>query len=123
MTCSPDVFTKYKFRIFDSSIVKSTSVNKKKFLFCGKRPLCIFSTTYVCTLSSMINKYVHRIQPGLLYRWTELLADFLFLNSYWGREKGPPNYTPGVYFLDLKLQILASYNNLRIGQDSEFAKF
>ena len=43
---------------------------------------------------------LHGSIQGTLYRWTEHLADFLFLNSNWGREKGPPNYTPGVYFLD-----------------------
>ena len=39
------------------------------------------------------------LRQGLLYRWTEHSADF-FLNDHWGREKGPQNYTPVVYFLD-----------------------
>ena len=40
------------------------------------------------------------LDQGLLYRWTEHVADFIFSNSNWGREQGPPNYTLGVYFLD-----------------------
>ena len=39
------------------------------------------------------------INQGLLYRWTEHSADLK--NQYhYGREKGPPNYTLGVDFLD-----------------------
>ena len=40
------------------------------------------------------------VKDNYVYRWTEHLADFLFKNSNWGRGKGPPNYTPGVDFLD-----------------------
>ena len=40
------------------------------------------------------------LHQGLLYRWTEHLADFHFLNFHWGRETRPPNYAPGVDFLD-----------------------
>ena len=38
-----------------------------------------------------------RIDQGLLYRWTEHLADLFFSISTGG---GPPNYTPWVDFLD-----------------------
>ena len=50
---------------------------------------------YLCTSLS-----VRVPMQGLLYRWTEHLADFQFLNFHWGRETRPPNYAPGVDFLD-----------------------
>ena len=101
------------------------------------------------------------LNQELLYRWTEHLAELLFLNPNWGMEKGPQSTTPvsifwimifynlkkfrstneGSIFIlsslevghcaaqtqaffanNLKLHSLASYNNLRIEQDSEFAK-
>ena len=37
---------------------------------------------------------------GLLYRWTEHLADVLFLNDHWGGENATPNYAPRLNFLD-----------------------
>ena len=48
----------------------------------------------------VVNPETGTFSQGLLYRLTEHLLDFLFLNSNWGREKGLPNYTLGVYFLD-----------------------
>ena len=48
----------------------------------------------------VVNPETGTFSQGLLYILTEHLLDFLFLNSNWGSEKGPPNYTPGVYFLD-----------------------
>ena len=44
------------------------------------------------------NVSIHDCTQG--YRWTEHSADFFFKNDHWGREKGPPNYTPGVDFFD-----------------------
>ena len=43
---------------------------------------------------------VYLLGQGLLYRCTEHSADFLFLNDDWRRENDPPDYTPGVDFLD-----------------------
>ena len=54
---------------------------------------CIIKIVHVC------NGLVGQLKQGLLYRWTEHSADFIS-NYYWGRGKGPPNYTPGVDFLD-----------------------
>ena len=39
-------------------------------------------------------------RQGLLYRWTEHSADFVWKNDDWGRETRPLNYTPCVDFLD-----------------------
>ena len=41
--------------------------------------------------------FIYIIQ-GLLYRWTVHLADFPFLNSDWGRKKGPQITPPGFIF-------------------------
>ena len=60
--------------------------------------------TYYCTFCAMClvteskqTPFIYIIQ-GLLYRWTVHLADFPFLNSDWGRKKGPQITPPGFIF-------------------------
>ena len=63
-----------------------------------------FSVWLVCLSSissmsfSLISEILEKcayLGQGILYRWTEHLANFSFLDSNWGRESGPPNSTPG----------------------------
>ena len=62
--------------------------------------LCINSIISYQAILRDFNVSIHDCTQGLIYRWTEHSADFLKKNDHWGRKKGPPNYTPGVDFLD-----------------------
>ena len=66
------------------------------------------------------------LHNGHLYT-VQLCRHFVFRQvDIMGGNTWDQNYAPGLDFLVhilQKLQILASYNKLRIGRDSEFAKF
>ena len=72
---------------------------------------------YECQAISVVGSN----RQGLLYRWTEHLADFLFLNFNWGREKGSANLHPwGVFFGSWSFVILKNSGQDLSNEGSNF---
>ena len=62
----------------------------------------VYNWNFICLPKKRSKKSWYIIIQGQLYQWTEHSADadFFSKNVHWGREVRPPNYTPGVDFLD-----------------------
>ena len=68
-----------------SKKIESEDLKKKVKLYLGQYPNCFERGKY-------------KVKDYYIPRWTERSADFL--KFHWGREARPPNYIPGVDFLN-----------------------